>query len=214
VCKLQQDVESREEALAGLRGTAAAGSGDEAAHTVLAEKDKEIAELQAKLKKVMTDAKRIFEKYKSEGEEVKQREAALQAQIDQLKQGGAGREEMEMQVAALKRDLAQTAEDLDATRTKLQQFKRAAEEKIKSDRAKYLAHLEQLKQSSAGAADDAGAASMESVEESVLGGGEEEEDSSPGHEDGGADGADADFETPEVLNKVAASMGSMLKGLW
>lgn len=181
---------------------------------MLAEKDKEIAELQAKLKKVMTDAKRIFEKYKSEGEEVKQREAALQTQIDQLKQGGAGREEMEMQVAALKRDLAQTAEDLDATRTKLQQFKRAAEEKIKSDRAKYLAHLEQLKQSSAGAADDAGAASMESVEESVLGGGEEEEDSSPGHEDGGADGADADFETPEVLNKVAASMGSMLKGLW
>ncbi|KAJ1471357.1 hypothetical protein T484DRAFT_1916432 [Baffinella frigidus] len=98
----------------------------------------------------MTDAKRIFEKYKNGEEEVKQREAALQAEIDRLEKEGGGREEMEMHMAGLKRDLAQAAEDVDTAKGKLSQLKKLAEERLKSDRAKYLAHIEELKQAREG----------------------------------------------------------------
>jgi len=126
---------------------------------------------------------------------------------------------MEMHMAGLKRDLAQAAEDVDTAKGKLSQLKKLAEERLKSDRAKYLAHIEELKQ----AREEAPAAeggvphpdappppSMEPLEASLLSLGDDGED----REEEEAAGADADFETPEVLNKVAASMGSMLKSLW
>jgi len=106
----------------------------------------------------MVDAKRVIEKYKAQEDEEKKTQKTLRAEIAQLKAGGAGAggegggggggqqaakmEELEMQVAQLKMNLATAAEDADTSKSKLEKFKAAASEKMKQDRARYLEHLQ------------------------------------------------------------------------
>eukprot|EP00960_Hanusia_phi_P027409 746824-Hanusia_phi.AAC.1 len=54
-------------------------------------------------------------------------------------------QELELMIATLKQQLAMKDEELEGSRGKLNQFKKVAEEKIRLDREKYLAHLQGLK---------------------------------------------------------------------
>ncbi len=129
----------------------------------------------------MVDAKRVIEKYKAQEEEEKKTQETLRAEIVQLKADGAGAgggggeggggqqaakmEELEMQVAQLKMNLAAAAEEADTSKSKLEKFKAAASEKMKQDRARYLEHLQSIKDGAAVSEDPVADTPLEATEE-------------------------------------------------
>ena len=212
--KLNEDVAAKDELVDQLKQQIAAGGGGAGSDS---DKDKKIEELEAKLKKVMVDAKRVIEKYKTQEDEARKSFDALNQELtavkaaagerdvtaasegegcapeeasEKLKAATAKLEELEMTVAQLKMNLAGATEEAEAAKIKLEKFKAAAAEKVKQDRAKYLQHLQGIKD---------GTASEEPIRETPI---EAEDD------------PDDDIELPQAVSQVASAAASFVKGFW